>query len=160
MTGVILTKKGYASASRPSSRAYAGMTVVRGEIILGGGLSSTVACDVRTYSNEWKIQRYEDIGLACRFGHSLNTYDDRYLVAFGGAGEFYFESKKRPFLTNLTIFDVECNKYINLDEEHCKFAPGPRAHHAACIVDNGLVVHGGIVEDETFNDWFLYDFHL
>ena len=54
--------------------------------------------------------------------------------------------------------DISSNKednddwYADLDADYSNY-PQPRTAHAACVVDNQLIIHGGMGWDEHTNDW-------
>ena len=98
-----------------------------------------------------------DIPKLSRSGHSQVTYKKQ-LIIFGGLEDIIQKKEKHidKNLNEIRIFNTEnCEwKLVRAAGEFIE----PRRHHACCIVNKYMFVHGGIGSNlNNLNDLFVYD---
>ena len=134
MVPVLLHNIEFATGQRPCSRKYFGCCHAHGRIYVLGGSANTLLNDMRSFSlstESWRTEgnqegmagaqgdeasprergRFESgmkelDSLQARFGFSMCSYMDRFIVVFGGAGKYMTRLKRRETYDDLYIWDA------------------------------------------------------
>ena len=113
--------------------------------------------DKNTFSNElWKYSINENIWYnivtgydtpTCS-GHRMVTFKN-YLILFGG---YTMINKKWMCYNNIYIYDCDKKMWNKIE---CNNKPLARYQHAMCIVNNNLIINGGLdINDKQLNDMY------
>lgn len=88
------------------------------------------------------------------------SYQNRYLIVFGGASQCYEAARGRLCLNDLYVFDT-VDKRWELKSRNL-FVPSLRMNHVAGVLGNIMIVHGGYNAEtgETLDAFHLYDIDL
>ena len=127
------------------------MNYYNGKIYLYGGMidSWTYSNTLWIYtidSNKWIQQQNKAIQPPFCSGHMTVTYQ-HYLIMFGGYGKV---NAKWICYNDIYIYDCVKNAWNKIE---CKRKPYPRFDHSMCIVNDNLIIHGGLdVNDKTLKD--------
>ena len=113
--------------------------------------------DVATYTNQmwvyhiklnkWNQMNCKDKPPSCD-GHQMVQYN-QYLILFGGYSKV---NKQWKCYDDIFIYDCHNNVWNKIK---CKNKPFPRHYQGMCIVNNNLIIHGGLdVSDEALNNMY------
>ena len=83
-----------------------------------------------------------------RCGHTLTYYNNK-LYLFGG------RNKKNTF-NDFWIYDIRARSW---EQTACKnrYSPSPRAFMTADLVNERIVFHGGMYENQIYQDFYVFD---
>ena len=85
------------------------------------------------------------------------------IIIFGGTGEYIKRLKTREIFNDVWTISVTNKTWTNLSLDLSilnESMPMPRMQHASVIVNNSLLVYGGINDEskQYLNNFALYDF--
>lgn len=91
--------------------------------------------------------------------HSATTYDDRYIVIFGGIGSPNQKQEEINTMNDICLFDTRTMVWVHLDIKPSLFTPQARYAHLATIWDSSkLVVIGGQdLANQHIHDIYVFD---
>eukprot|EP00347_Sterkiella_histriomuscorum_P009141 403342363 len=141
------------------------------KILVFGGIGTDLYNDMRIYTNhdnKWKLVQYQNSDKhyvpQSRFGHTLDQYKNM-IVLYGGAGHYINSLKCRYTFSDLRMFDLETNKWIEMDfsresEIVGSVQPRKRMNHASTIFGSMLLTHGGLYQEEgqMLGEFQIFDF--
>jgi len=97
----------------PVARESGAACIIENDMYVFGGFSREVFNDLRILdlnNHQWRVVDYEsseakNSAPSPRYCHSMVSYANRFLVVFGGAGNFVKEMNVRPCKNDLFVFD-------------------------------------------------------
>ena len=127
------------------------MNYYKGKIYLYGGMIDKVRHSNKLWiytikSNTWIQKQSTNFKTPFCAGHRMVDYQ-HYLIMFGGiTSEFIFFND---------IYIYNCTKNV-WNKIECKNKPYPRCYHSMCIVNDNLIIHGGLnVNRKTLKDMYI-----
>ena len=141
----------YPKKNFPEGRIHFSLCIKEHNIIISGGLSSTMKTmqiwSLNIKNLEWNKIHTENT-TNCRYGHT-STYFQNKIYYFGG----YIKEDNKNVLAGLEIYNFSDNSFtVPQDIIDTKL----RRNHIACFIGGQILFHGGINSDnEILNDILL-----
>lgn len=146
----------YPNKNFPGGREQFSLAMNGGEIILVGGMSSSMKSmsvwSLNIENLEWKNIKGDNL-TNCRFGHTGVIYQNKIYV-FGGRTKY----TNSTVYSNFDLFSFSDNHWVN-PSIGGKNLPQLRRNHIAEVIGNQMLIHGGMGDNgEILSDCFLLNF--
>ncbi|KRX07421.1 hypothetical protein PPERSA_03254 [Pseudocohnilembus persalinus] len=150
---------------KPSARQNASIQKIGEFAYLLGGLGvqkSTEYSQVQRYDtdqNIWEpIQNSGEIPKFSVQAGTMHKYMKQYLLTFGGLFNTPMEEAKECS-NQIYIFDTDYNSYKQIHAN--SILPLPRRYHQSFVLQNSLVIHGGINNyEQTTSELWYFDMNV
>ena len=87
-----------------------------------------------------------------RYGHTMNYYPNKgILVVFGGRNDENYEMLKTSFLNDIWILWLRDLTWVKWVPKETDYDPEPRYLHCSTNIDGGILVFGGLSENNYCN---------
>lgn len=133
------------------------LNIDRSKILLMGGIGATVYNDLKEY--DYSLKKWssfsnmnQDVFFIPepRFGHTLNIWGNN-VVCLGGNGDKIPKLRARKSFSDLRIMDLQTLEWIQADfSKDGKHDAMKRVNHAAAVLGDMLIIHGGLNSDENY----------
>ena len=189
--------------AKPNSRKFQGCTFLKQRFFFFGGIAMELLNEMRSFSlgSSWQIEHQVSQKdepqdreskqfpsadyIYKRFSFSMDSFLDRFIVVFGGAGSYIERIQKRETFNDIQVWDTEIKQWIDMRLEslekdnfkklatvepfkesdyhfETKPAPTQRCQHGGCIYGGCLVIYGGLYGEgnQILGDTAMFDFSL